>query len=475
MMKKNLNFLKKAVPTFSRSMQLTKRIGLAASLVVLPLVGCGGGGSDNASESTANNTSPSASTPASTPTSVVTAPTIKAQPANLTVIELQPASFSVTAAGGGSLAYQWKRNGTSIAGATSSTLTISSTLPADQNAKYSAVVTNSAGSVASADAELTQDLPMFLMAGQSNMEGNVDRTLFKQLLAELAPPPNTDMKARLKERIRYWHQDANNRYASYGYTDKMADLEASELIRLNAAGLVGANLITPNPNVFCAWNDSGIIQLTAILVDTPTRCSNTAGPELVFGQALSKTGYSTTSLIKVAYGGTSLYADWRSPLMGGTPSDKKLYEKLNARIRSLKSDPASVNAACKTRNCKWSAFVWFQGEADADATEKNDADRALYKENLKKFIANVRADAGSPNLPVVLVQIGAWAQSLKGNKGLVVSTAQTEMVNEDKYARIVKTDDLSQFFHYDPAAQLIIGERVSLAVKSLLAATPAPR
>ena len=143
-------------------------------------------------------------------------------------------------------------------------------------------------------------------------------------------------------------------------------------------------------------------------------------------------------------------------------------------IGSLKSDPASVNAACKTRNCKWSAFVWFQGEADADAADSNDADRALYKENLKKFIANVRADAGSPNLPVVIVQIGAWAQSLKGNKGLVVSTAQTEMVNEDKYARIVKTDDLSGFFHYDPAAQLIIGERVSLAVKSLLAGAPAP-
>ena len=456
-MKKNLKFLKKAVPTFSRSMQLTKRIGLAASLVVLPLVGCGGG----SNEGTGSSTSPSA-------------PTITAQPANLTVIELQPASFSVTAAGGGSLTYQWKRNGTPITGATSATLTIKSALAADHSARYSAVVTNSAGSVTSTEAVLTEELPMFLMAGQSNMEGNVDQTLFQQLLAELATPPNTDMKARLKERIRYWHKDANGGYAGYGYSDKMADLEASELIRLNAAGLVGANLTTLNPNVFCAWNDSGIIPLTATPTDPRTRCSNTAGPELVFGQALSKAGYSTTSLIKVAYGGTSLYADWRSPLMGGTPSDKGLYKKLNARIGSLKSDPASVNVACKTRNCKWSAFVWFQGEADADAADSNGADRALYKENLKKFIANVRADAGSPNLPVVIVQIGAWAQSLKGNKGLVVSIAQTEMVNEDKFARIVKTDDLSGFFHYDPAAQFVIGERVWLAVKSLLVGSAAP-
>ena len=451
MMKKNLKFLKKAVPTFSRSMQLTKRIGLAASLVVLPLVGCGGG----SNEGTGSSTSPSA-------------PTITAQPANLTVIELQPASFSVTAAGGGSLTYQWKRNGTPLAGATSSTLTISSTLPADHNAKYSAVVTNSAGSVASAAAELTQDLPMFLMAGQSNMEGNVDEKLFQQILADLASGTDTETtKINLAARIKAW---TNVEGKKYGYSDPMAALEASELVRLNAAGLVGANLTKPDPKVFCSWNDSVVIPLKAAPVETPKRCSNTAGPELVFGQALSKAGYSTTSLIKVAYGGTSLYADWRSPLMGGTPSDKKLYEKLNARIGSLKSDPASVNAACKTRNCKWSAFVWFQGEKDAETVFA-----PQYEENLKKFIANVRADVGSPNLPVVIVQVGAWAQSLNYNKGVAVSNAQTAVVEADKYARIVKTDDLSGFFHYDPAAQLIIGERVSLAVKSLLAAAPSPR
>ena len=452
-------------------MRLTQCIGLAASLVVLPLVGCGG--NDNDSEGTGNSTLPSALTPDSTPTLVVTAPTITAQPANLTVIELQPASFSVTAAGGGSLTYQWRRNGTTVPGATSATLVIKSAVAADHNAKYSAVVTNSAGSATSTEAVLTQELPMFLMAGQSNMEGNADKILFEQLLIELATPPNTDMQARLKERIRYWHKVANNGYAGYGYSDKMADLEASELIRLNAAGLVVDNLTKVIPNVWCSWNQPNIIKLAAVPAEGEPRCGG-IGPEVVFGQALSKAGYSTTSLIKVAVGGTTLYEDWLSPSSGTiTPESQDLYAKLRTRIQSLKTNPASVNPSCTNRICKWSAFVWFQGENDAQKPQGAD-----YEKNLKNFIADVRKDAGLPTLPVVIVQIGTWGQSFKVNNvatGIAVADAQTKVVKEDQFARIVTTSDLSGFYHYDPAAQLIIGDRVAQAVQSLLVAAPAAK
>ena len=154
------------------------------------------------------------------------APAITAQPTSITVVELQPASFSVTATSAAPLSYQWKRNGTPIAGATSSTLTISSALPADHNARYSAVVTNSAGSVASAAAVLNQDLPMFLMAGQSNMEGNVDSPLFQQMLADLASGTDAETtKINLAARIKAW---TNVPGRNYGYSDPMAALEASE-------------------------------------------------------------------------------------------------------------------------------------------------------------------------------------------------------------------------------------------------------
>ena len=392
------------------------------------------------------------------------APAITAQPANTTVTELQPATFSVTATGAAPLSHQWRRNGAPISGATSATLTITAALAADHNAKYSAVVTNSTGSATSADAVLTEELPMFLMAGQSNMEGNVDADLLQSFLGELASGASTaTVKTNIAERIRVWHQVANNGYASYGYSPQMATLEASELVRLNAAGLVGPDLNTPNPRVLCSWNDAAVSPL--FVSSLATRCGGAFGPELVFGQALSKAGYSSTSLIKVAYGGTSLYIDWRSPTSGGTVGP--LYTKLRTRIQSLKSDPASVNPSCKTRACKWSAFVWFQGESDSF----DKANGESYDQNLKNFIADVRNDVGSPTLPVIIVQIGAWAQSLSYGKNVVA--AQNSFVSNDKYARIVNTADLSGFYHYESASKLIIGDRIEQAAQSLLAATPA--
>lgn len=414
-----------------------RNTALLVLFAILPWTGCGGSNSDDA-----------------------TAPAITAQPASIAVAELQPASFSVTATGTAPLSYAWRRNGTPIAGATSATLTMSSALAADHGARYSAVVTNSAGSVTSTDAVLTEELPMFLLAGQSNMDGNVDTALFQSLMADLASAANTDINARLAERIRYWHKDTNNSYAGYGYSPQMAAFEASELVRLNVAGLVGANLTTPNSKVLCAKNAASVSPLTA-------NCGSPFGPELVFGQALSKAGYSSTSLIKVAHGGTNLYVNWRSPLSGGTVGP--LYTQLRSRIQSLKSAPASVNPSCTTQGCRWSAFVWFQGENDSF----DSANGLSYEQNLKNLIADVRSDVGSPTLPVVIVQTGTWAQSMAFGKN--VAAAQSAVVSADKYARLVNTSDLSGFYHYDSAAQLIIGERVALAVQALLVAAAAPR
>lgn len=438
-MKQQRKFLEKTSPALNQPKWFAQNIGLAVLCIVLPLAGCGGGNSNS---------------------DVGSAPAITAQPANITVAELQLASFSVTATGTAPLSYQWQRNGTPVVGATSATLTMTSALAADHGARFSAVVTNSAGSVTSAEAVLTEELPVYLLAGQSNMEGNVDTTLFRSLLAELASGTGTGIEARLAEHIRYWHKDTNGGYAGYGYTPQMAALEAAELVRLNAAGLVGASLTTPNTKVLCSKNATAISPLT-------TNCGNPFGPELVFGQALSKAGYSTTSLIKVAYGGTNLYVDWRSPLSGGTVGP--LYTQLRTRIQSLKSDPASVNPSCKTQACRWSAFVWFQGESDSF----DSANGLSYEQNLKNLIADVRSDVGSPTLPVVIVQTGSWAQSLRFGKN--VAAAQTSVVATDKYARIVNTSDLSGFYHYDPAAQMIIGDRVAQAVQALLVAQSAPK
>jgi pectate lyase len=86
---------------------------------------------------------------------VPVAPTILAQPQNLTVLPGASASFSVSAGGSTPLNFQWYFNtNTLIAGATSSTLTINN-VQATNIGTYSVTVNNLAGSTNSAFANLT--------------------------------------------------------------------------------------------------------------------------------------------------------------------------------------------------------------------------------------------------------------------------------------------------------------------------------
>jgi len=85
------------------------------------------------------------------------APSITVQPANQTVTAGQSATFSVTATGTAPLTYQWQNAATSanIAGATSSSYTISSTTTSESGMSFQVVVTNGAGSTTSNPATLT--------------------------------------------------------------------------------------------------------------------------------------------------------------------------------------------------------------------------------------------------------------------------------------------------------------------------------
>jgi hypothetical protein len=112
-------------------------VGLAA---LLALPGCGG-----------SPTSPS--TPA--PPVLPTAPAITQQPSPQSVAVGQSAAFTITAAGTAPLSYQWKKNGTAIAGATLASYTTPVTIAGDTGAAFMVVISNAAGSVTSNSATLT--------------------------------------------------------------------------------------------------------------------------------------------------------------------------------------------------------------------------------------------------------------------------------------------------------------------------------
>jgi Carbohydrate esterase, sialic acid-specific acetylesterase len=213
----------------------------------------------------------------------------------------------------------------------------------------------------------------------------------------------------------------------------------------------------------CSYNGNGN-KVAALQVN----CGEDFGPELMMGHMLGKTLGSPTSLIKVAVGGTTLYCDWRSPSRQDSvvvPEDKtrcgELYDELSARIKSLATKPAEVHPDCASKKCQWSAFVYFQGENDAFVPQG----AKDYEVNLRLLIADVRKAVGNPKLPVVIVQVGAWGGGVADGK--LVAAAQKKVAESDANARLVVTSDLSTYYHYDSAAQLIIGERVAKAVQAL--------
>jgi alpha-tubulin suppressor-like RCC1 family protein len=93
------------------------------------------------------------SPPSSPPTTAVQQPAISQQPAGLTVLEGDSATFSV-AATGDNLGYQWRRGAADIPGATSSTLTIPAVTRSLDASGYSVVISNSVGQVQSTTAVL---------------------------------------------------------------------------------------------------------------------------------------------------------------------------------------------------------------------------------------------------------------------------------------------------------------------------------
>jgi hypothetical protein len=119
-----------------------RRIFHASNLVILvatlALAGCSG---------LSSTTGPGGNPPV--------APSLTVQPASVAVTAGQTATFSVAATGTTPLTYQWRKNSTNLSGATAASYTTPVTTIADTGAKFDVVVTNSVGSVTSAQATLT--------------------------------------------------------------------------------------------------------------------------------------------------------------------------------------------------------------------------------------------------------------------------------------------------------------------------------
>jgi Carbohydrate esterase, sialic acid-specific acetylesterase len=131
------------------------------------------------------------------------------------------------------------------------------------------------------------------------------------------------------------------------------------------------------------------------------------GPELQFGHVVGDHVGSQVLLIKTAWGGKSLYKDFRPPSSGGEIGAyyKKMLAEVRAAIDNLKTDFPGY----KGQGYELAGFVWYQGWNDGVDPKKAVPE---YEQNLVNLINDVRKDLKAPKLPVVIGELtGPWVDA----------------------------------------------------------------
>lgn len=128
------------------------------------------------------------------------------------------------------------------------------------------------------------------------------------------------------------------------------------------------------------------------------------GPELQFGHVLGDALENPVLIIKTAWGGKSLYSDFRPPSSEGETGP--YYTLMIQQVREALAGLAHGRAGSNAPGYELAGFVWYHGWNDGC-----DPERAVpeYEANLVNLIRDVRRDLASPDLPVVIGELtGPW-------------------------------------------------------------------
>ena len=128
------------------------------------------------------------------------------------------------------------------------------------------------------------------------------------------------------------------------------------------------------------------------------------GPELMCGHMLGDAFEDPVLLIKCAWGGKSLIKDFRPPSAGGETGP--YYQKMVAQVRDALSTMGDDFPALRGRTPRLSGLVWYQGWNDGIDPKKAVPE---YASNLAHLIRDVRKEFKTPDLPVVVGELtGPW-------------------------------------------------------------------
>ena len=191
------------------------------------------------------------------------------------------------------------------------------------------------------------------------------------------------------------------------------------------------------------------------------------GVELEFGTLMGEHFDEPVLLIKAAWGGHSLYKNFRSPSAGipeamvekeladarkrvqqSNEKDNKQdplpnrddivreygvsYRNLLKEIREVQENQERLFPALTGRTLELTGFVWFQGFNDIFGAQDE------YASNMRHFINDVRNDLQAPGLPFVIGALGQNGSQPATGGMLVVREAQLSMNDVPEFQGNVK-------------------------------------
>ena len=188
------------------------------------------------------------------------------------------------------------------------------------------------------------------------------------------------------------------------------------------------------------------------------------GPELAFGHTVGDAIDAPVVIIKTAWGGKSLFRDFRPP-SAGLPDDEVLernlaneqkrnpertldevkqsyghfYRLMLADVAETLTDIGDRFPELKGQQHELAGFVWFQGWNDMVSTEYT----AAYADNMSHFIRDVREDLAEPDLPFVIGQLGVGGTGKQDAKREAFKAAQAAPMKLKEFqsnVRVVHTD-----------------------------------
>jgi hypothetical protein len=200
------------------------------------------------------------------------------------------------------------------------------------------------------------------------------------------------------------------------------------------------------------------------------------GPELGFGFVMGDAKEEPVLLIKCAWGGKSLAKDFRPPSSGGETGP--YYTQTVQIVKDVLAHLPENYPGYDGRGYTIAGFGWHQGWNDRINQAFNDE----YEKNMANFIRDIRKDLGMPQLPFVIAETGMNGPDEANPRALSLMKAQAAVadypefkgnvafVSTKTFWRPKEDSPTAQGYHWNTNAETyyLIGEAIGKAMLQLL-------